>query len=83
MLVAKNVPHPHAAMLLVDFILSKDGQDIMAKSQYFPARPDVPALPELAPIVPSAVGFKDLFVTPEDLQNYADSSAKILNDYFR
>ncbi len=83
MLVAKNIPHPHAAMLLVDFILSKDGQDIMAKSQYFPSRPDVPALPELAPIVPSAKGMKDMFITPEDLQNYADSSQKILNDYFR
>ena len=83
MLVAKNLPHPNAAMLLVDFILSKEGQEIMAKSEYFPARPDVPALPQLAPIVPTNAGFKELFVNPETLQKNAESSAKILNDVFR
>ena len=83
MLVAKNLPHPNAAMLLVDFILSKDGQEIMAKSEYFPARPDVPALPQLAPIVPKNAGMKELFINPEKLQKYADSSAKILADVFR
>src|SRR3954454_23902015 len=36
--VVKGAKHPYAAMLLVDFILSKEGQSILAKAEYFPAR---------------------------------------------
>ncbi len=39
--VLKGAKHPHAAMLLSDFILSREGQEIMAKAEYFPAHPDV------------------------------------------
>src|SRR5262249_34921899 len=53
MQISKNLPHPHAAMLLVDFILSKEGQEILAKAEYFPVHPDVQALPSLRPIVPA------------------------------
>ena len=47
--VIKGTRHPHAAMLLLDFILSKEGQKIMASAEYFPAHPDVPSaeLPRL------------------------------------
>ena len=27
--IAKNAPHPYAALLLVDFVLSKEGQEIL------------------------------------------------------
>jgi ABC-type Fe3+ transport system substrate-binding protein len=83
MLISANAPHPHAAMLLVDFILSKEGQGILAKSQYFPARSDVPALPELEPIVPKNKGLKQLFIDPEKLQKYDESSENILKEVFR
>jgi ABC-type Fe3+ transport system substrate-binding protein len=41
--LAKNAPHPHAAMLFIDFLLSKDGQQILQEADYLPAHPDVPA----------------------------------------
>ena len=41
--LAKNAPHPHAAMLMIDFLLSKDGQKIFQAADYLPAHPDVPA----------------------------------------
>jgi ABC-type Fe3+ transport system substrate-binding protein len=41
--LAKNPPHPHAAMLFIDFLLSKDGQKIFQEADYLPAHPDVPA----------------------------------------
>jgi ABC-type Fe3+ transport system substrate-binding protein len=41
--LAKNSPHPHAAMLLIDFLLSKEGQKIFQEADYLPAHPDVPA----------------------------------------
>ncbi|HWH78218.1 MAG TPA: extracellular solute-binding protein, partial [Candidatus Binatus sp.] len=41
--LARNAPHPHAAMLMIDFLLSKDGQKIFQEADYLPAHPEVPA----------------------------------------
>jgi iron(III) transport system substrate-binding protein len=83
MVIPKGVRHPHAALLLADFILSREGQAILAKAEYFPARPDVPPLPSLAPVVPQVAGVPENFIKPEDLQKYAESSEKIYQDIFR
>jgi ABC-type Fe3+ transport system substrate-binding protein len=40
----KYAPHPHAAMLFLDFVLSKRGQKVMQLSNYLPAHPEIPAL---------------------------------------
>ena len=40
---AKFASHPHAAMLLIDFILSEKGQKVYQQSNYLPAHPKVPA----------------------------------------
>lgn len=42
--VPKFAPHPHAAMLFIDFILSKRGQKVMQQSNYLPSHPEMPAL---------------------------------------
>jgi ABC-type Fe3+ transport system substrate-binding protein len=48
--VLKNAPHPNAGRLLIEFILSPEGQKIMAANDYMPADPAVPAKdPELQP----------------------------------
>jgi iron(III) transport system substrate-binding protein len=41
--MAAKAPHPHAAMLFIDFLLSKEGQLIYRKLGYFSAREDMPA----------------------------------------
>lgn len=83
MVLPKTVHHPHAAMLLVDFILSKEGQEILAKAEYFPARPDVPPLEKLTPIVPAKAGVPENFISSENLNKYTESSSKIWEDLFR
>src|SRR5581483_4835376 len=35
--VAKRAPHPHAAMLFVDFMLSKEGQEIIKERNRVPS----------------------------------------------
>jgi ABC-type Fe3+ transport system substrate-binding protein len=40
----KYPPHLHAAMLFLDFVLSKKGQKVMQLSNYLPAHPEMPAL---------------------------------------
>jgi ABC-type Fe3+ transport system substrate-binding protein len=42
--VAKHSPRPHAAMLFLDFLLSKRGQRVFQASSYLPAHPEIPAL---------------------------------------
>jgi iron(III) transport system substrate-binding protein len=41
--LAANAPHPHAAMLYLDFLQSKDGQSLVAKSGRLPGRKDIQA----------------------------------------
>lgn len=48
--LAKNSPHPHAAMLFIDFVLSKKGQKVFQEVNYLPAHPEMAAKePELKP----------------------------------
>lgn len=63
--LAKNAPHPHAAMLYLDFVLSKKGQRVFQAVNYLPAHPEVAALQaELKP----GVRFKKAnYLSPEIL----------------
>jgi iron(III) transport system substrate-binding protein len=81
--VVKGLKHPHAAMLLIDFILSREGQEILRDAEYFPADPAVPPLPSLASVVPKIAGVAENFVGPDKLVKYTDSSEEIFRDLFR
>jgi iron(III) transport system substrate-binding protein len=67
MIIPKGARHPHAAMLLVDFVLSKEGQTILSQAGYFPTHRDVPTRPDLAPIVEALGRVSEQFVAPERL----------------
>jgi iron(III) transport system substrate-binding protein len=83
MSVVKGLRHPHAAMLLTDYILSREGQGILASAEYFPVDPQVPPLPSLAPVVPRIAGVPENFVGPDKLIKYTDSSEEIFQKLFR
>ena len=79
----KGARHPHAAVLLLDFILSKEGQQILASAEYFPVRADVEPLPKLAKVKPDRAGYEENFISPEQLNKYTDGSIKMLEELFR
>ena len=81
--IPRGVRRPHAAMLLVDFIVSREGQEILSKADYFPVRADVDPKPELTSVVPTKAGVSPNLVLPEQLGKYGDSSEKIYQDLFR
>jgi iron(III) transport system substrate-binding protein len=83
LVIPKGSRHPHAAALLMDFLLSREGQQILAAAEYLPVRPDVDPLPAIAPIVPSRVGVAENFISPEKLNAMTESSARIVEDLFR
>lgn len=41
--ILKKAPHPNAAKLFMDYICSKEAQEIIAAKYYYPGRVDVPA----------------------------------------
>jgi ABC-type Fe3+ transport system substrate-binding protein len=83
LVIPKGSRHPHAAVLLMDFLLSQEGQQILAAAEYLPVRRDVEPLAPIAPIVPSRAGIEENFISPEQLNAYTESSAKIVEDLFR
>jgi len=76
--VPKGARHPHAAMLLIDYILSREGQEILAEAGYFPSRADVPTRADLAPITEALKRVSEQFVSPESLNKYTASSEEMI-----
>jgi iron(III) transport system substrate-binding protein len=83
MVIPKGLRHPYAAMLLVDYILSKEGQTILLDAEYFPAHPNVPPSDTLAQIVPKRANVQEQFVGPQLLNKYNESSERIFQELFR
>jgi ABC-type Fe3+ transport system substrate-binding protein len=83
MVIPKGVRHPHAALLLADFTLSREGQAILANADYFPARSDVAPKDMLASVIPARAGMAELFLSPTQLNEYTESSQRIFEELFQ
>jgi ABC-type Fe3+ transport system substrate-binding protein len=81
--LAKAPPHPYAAMLFIDFVLSKQGQEVLRGAQYLPPSPAVEVDPSLTKIVPRLSNLQEIVLTPEiEFQARAEANA-LYNKYFR
>ena len=79
--LTKGAPHPNAGKLLFEFIVSDDGQKIMANSGELPVSPRVlPTEPDLRPEIGH---FRAIYLTPPQLQSELAGWTKIYDDYFR
>jgi ABC-type Fe3+ transport system substrate-binding protein len=79
--VHKDAPHPNAAKLLVDFIISREGQQIFRDAEYLPADPAVPPL--TATLTPDVGKFRALFFPPEKTEDNIVAWKKVYDDLFR
>ena len=79
--IHKNAPHPNAAKLLVDFIVSKEGQEVFRRADYLPAHPDVPA--SVPTLKPSEGKFRAHFFTPEQTEDSMPKWKLVIDDLFR
>jgi ABC-type Fe3+ transport system substrate-binding protein len=75
--VTKDAPHPNAGKLLVDFLVSQEGQRMFAEADYIPMSPDVPA--KAKDMKPAEGGFSALYMTPEEI----DASIGKWSDTFK
>lgn len=81
-MLPKAPPHPYAAMLFIDYLLSKDGQQKLQAADYFPARPDVPASPDLNKIVPRKIGLHENFISSAKMNADLPRSRQIYTELF-
>ena len=81
-MLPKAPPHPYAAMLFIDYLLSKDGQQRLQAADYFPARPDVPPSPDLDKIVPRKIGLKENFIAPAKMNSDLAKSRALYQELF-
>ncbi len=79
----KSAPHPYAGMLLVDFILSEEGQKIFADAQYFPAHSGVPPLPEMRNFIPRDRGKAESIIDDEVFDRERARSTELFRQYFQ
>ncbi len=75
--MAQKAPHPNAAKLLIDFIISKKGQEIIRQFNRIPARPDV--LPNPPHLIQ---GLKLFPPYPEYLMEKYDEMVKLFREIF-
>jgi len=79
--IVKDAPHPNAARLFVEFMLSDEGQKVMADNDYLPASPAVPA--KVPGNKPDAEHFKVNVVTPDMARDDTPKWTAIYKELFR
>jgi ABC-type Fe3+ transport system substrate-binding protein len=76
-----RAPHPHAAMLFLDFVLSEKGQKVFQASNYLPSHPKVPA--KQADLKPGGGRFKKaLYFTPDIQVNEGNAWVEYFENQF-
>jgi len=79
--VVRGGPNPNAGKLLMDFLVSEEGQQIYRAADYIPIDPNVPARdPSLRP---DGKQLKAVFFTPEELERGMPRWVKIFQEVFR
>jgi iron(III) transport system substrate-binding protein len=79
--VLAKAPHQNAAKLLMDFIISREGQEVFARASYIPAHPAVPAA--VPTLKPAEGKFRAHFFTPEQTEEHMPAWNKIFSEFFR
>jgi ABC-type Fe3+ transport system substrate-binding protein len=79
--MTRNGPHPNAGLLFVEFMTSKEGQQIFQKADYLPARPDVPPL--IPDLLPETGGFTGNVITPAMTAKGYEHWNEVYKDLFR
>ena len=78
--LVKNAPHPNAGKLLIDFLLSEEGQRTFANVGYLPAMPSVPA--QSPEVKPEGGGFTATFISPAMASDNIDRWVKVKKELF-
>jgi iron(III) transport system substrate-binding protein len=79
--IMKDAPHPNAARLLVEFLLSEEGQTVLKDADYLPANAKIPAMK--AGLRPQDGGFTATWMRPDVVDPQMANWSRIAKDLFR
>ena len=79
--LTKNSPHPNAAKLLADFIVSPEGQAIFVEQGYIPVHPDMK--PKDPTLKPDGLKHKVNYFTPQEIDAGIQKWVEIFRANFR
>ncbi len=79
--LAKGAPHENAGKLLLDFLVSEDGQKMFRDADYMPVDPNI--APKDPSLRPDGEKFRAIYVTPEVLESTIPKWAAIAKDLVR
>ncbi len=77
----KDAPHPNAGKLLMEFLLSEEGQTVLAQSDYLPALPRAPAMKK--GMRPEDGGFRATWLRPDFVDPLTTKWAAVARELFR
>jgi iron(III) transport system substrate-binding protein len=79
--IMKDAPHPNAARLLVEFLLSEEGQTVLKDADYLPANRKIPAMKN--GLRPEDGGFKATWMRPDVVDPQMANWQRIAKELFR
>ena len=77
----KDAPHPNAARLLIDFLTSEEGQQVLRQADYLPALPGVPTV--VPGLRPADGKFQATYLRPQDVDRNMVRWSKVVEELFR
>jgi ABC-type Fe3+ transport system substrate-binding protein len=81
MSVLKQAPHPNAAKLFMDFVISREGQEVFRRADYITAHPGVPA--SVPTLKPAEGKFRAHFFSPEQTEEQMPKWKLVSDELFR
>lgn len=79
--ILKHAPHPSAARLFVEFVLSEEGQKIVSKAGYPPVRPNVEADKAVMTVVPAELN--PYVIDPGEDEAILEKGITVYRDVFK
>ena len=79
--VAADAPHPNAAKLFLEFLISEPGQAIFSSEDYLPINPAVKA--KDPSLIPDGKALRGAFFTPEEIESQMPRWDRLFKDIFR
>ena len=81
MSITKDAPHPNAAKLLIEYLMSDEGQAIFRDADYTPVNPRV--APRIPGIRADGVNLKAIYYAPETIMASMPKWVDLFKRYFR
>ena len=81
MSLTKGAPHPNAGKLLFEFILSEEGQKLMADAGEMPVLQSI--APKEADLRPGPGNYRAIYMAPDRLVSDVAAWTKVYDEYFR